>query len=233
MAHAPTVSRAASERLQFYYFPRACSLAPHIVLEETALAYDRVLVDIRPGEPRNPAYLDLNPSGTVPALKIGSRLLTETHAILTWLADRCPELALLPAVGDPARYHAHEWMNFLSSAVHPAIRAIFRPSAYAGEDAAACDAVREHALGKLARAVATVEHRLGSGDWALGSRYSVVDAYLFIMYLWTTDERISAVPSRPRWDGVAARVWQRPATQRVVAIERQDRAYSVPSHWLP
>lgn len=229
----PMLSPTEPERLVFYYFPRACSLAPHIVLEETGLAYERTLVDIRPGEPRNPAYLELNPSGAVPALQVGSRLLTETHAILTWLADRCPELALLPTVGDPARYRAHEWMNFLSSTVHPAIRAIFRPSAYAGEDAAACAAVRVHATGKLARAVATVERRLGDSDWALGSHYSVVDAYLFIMYLWTTDERIPAVPPRPLWDGVAERVWQRPATRSVVAIERQDRAYSVPSHWMP
>lgn len=220
------------ERLTLFYYPRACSLAPHIALEESELEYERSLIDIRSGQPRSPAYLALNPSGTVPALRIGSALLTETHAILTWIGDRLPALGLLPAVGDPLRYRAHEWMNFLSSSVHPAIRAIFRPSAYAGDDAQACAAVRSHGTAKLAQAVATIERRLATRTWALGDRYSVVEPYLFVMYLWTTDERIPAVPSRPQWAEVARRVWQRPATQRVVAAEQRDRDYGVPAEWV-
>lgn len=220
------------ERLTLFYYPRACSLAPHIAIEESGLEYERSLVDIRPGQARDPAYLALNPSGTVPALKVGAALLTETHAILTWLGDRSGALGLLPAVDDPLRYRAHEWMNFLSSSVHPAIRAIFRPSAYAGDDEQACAAVRSHGTKKLAQAVATIERRLGTQTWALGDRYSVVDPYLFVMYLWTTDERIPAAPPRPRWAEVARRVWQRPATSKVVAVEQRDRAYGVPAEWV-
>ena len=56
----------------------------------------------------------------------------------------------------------------------------------------------------------------------------MVDAYLFVIYLWSTDARIESVPARPLWDAVAERVWQRPAVQRVVAIERKDRNYAIP-----
>lgn len=222
---------SGDERLGFYYYPRACSLAPHIALEESGLPFEPRLVDIRPGKDRDPTYLALSPSGTVPGLLIAGSLLTETHAILTWIADQRPDLGLLPPTGDALRYRAHEWMNFLSSSVHVYVRSIFRPSAYAGDDAGAGAVVAEQGVRSLAKAVATVERRLEGMTWALGERYSVADAYLFVMYLWTTDERISHVPPRPRWDAVAERVWQRPATRRAVALERRHRDYPVPSHW--
>jgi glutathione S-transferase len=138
---------------------------------------------------------------------------------------------MLPAVGDFNRYRAHELMNFLSSTVHTSIRAIFRSSAYAGDDPVANEAVNRQGVANLAKAVAVIEEMLVSCHWALGADYSVVDAYLFVMYLWTTDERIAAVPPRPHWDAVAARCWQRPAVKRVVAIEREHRNYPVPAHW--
>lgn len=224
-----------SPGLTFFYYPRACSLAVHIALEELGLAYERRLVDLKTGRNRDADYLALNPKGAVPALAIGTasgpEVLTETQAILTYLGDLQPERALLPPAGDFARYRAHEWMNFLSSSVHVTIRSIFRPAAYAGDDAHAQQAVARQGVRSLAGAVDVVERKLGERRWALGERFSVVDAYLFVMYLWTTDERIATVPPRPNWDRVARHVWQRPAAQRVVAVERRDRAYPVPAHW--
>lgn len=221
--------------LTFFYFPRACSLAVHIALEEVGLGYERRLVDLRSGRNRAADYLALNPKGAVPALAIataaGSEVLTETQAILTYLGDLRPDRRLLPPAGDFARYRAHEWMNFLSSSVHVYIRSIFRCAAYAGDDADVQQAVNRQGVRNLAAAVAVVESKLGDRPWALGERFSVVDAYLFVMYLWTTDERIASVPPRPNWDRVASHVWQRPAVRGVVAVEQRDRAYPIPAHW--
>lgn len=217
--------------LVFFYYPRACSLAVHIALEETGVPYERRMVNLKAGANRSPDYLALNPKGTVPALAIDGQMLTETHALLTWLGDLRPALRLLPRTGDFARYRAHEWMNFLSSSVHVHIRSIFRSSAYAGDDAQAAAAVNRQGVRNLAGTVAVLEHKLGARPWALGDHYSVVDAYLFIMYLWSTDERIASVPPRPNWDRVAAQVWSRPATRRVVEVERRDRNYPIPAHW--
>ncbi len=220
-----------SNELVFFYYPRACSLAVHIALEETGLTYERRLIDLKSLQNHSADYLALNPKGAIPALAIGNKVLTETQAILTYLGDSVPELGLLPQIGDFNRYRAHEWMNLLSSSVHTYIRAIFRSSAYAGSDENANAAVNAQCVRNLATITAIVEKKLNGNEWALGERFSVVDGYLFVMYLWTTDERISSIPDRPNWDKVAERIWQRPAVRRVVEVERQFRNYPVPSHW--
>jgi len=218
--------------LIFYYYPRACSLAVHIILEESGFNYERRLIDLPGKQNKSTEYLTTNPKGTVPALVIDGETLTETQAILTFLGDRVGDKSdagkLLPEAGDFLRYRAHEWMNFLSSSVHTYIRSIFRSTAYAGEDEAAIRAVNAQGVLNLANATERVEGLLAGKTWALGDNFSVVDAYLFVMYLWTTDDRISSVPDRPNWEAVAKRVWQRPAVQHIVSIEREDRDIVIP-----
>ena len=138
-------------KLELYYHPRACSLAPHIILEELGLPYSRHLVDLRKKQNRESEYLALNPTGAVPALVVDGETLTETQAILTYLGDLRPEPELLPRPGDFLRYRAHEWMNFLSSSVHVYVRSMFRPSAYAGADDAVESAVKAQGVRNLAK----------------------------------------------------------------------------------
>lgn len=221
----------SQEDLKFFYHPRACSLAPHIILEELGIPYQRCLIDLRKQENRNEEYLKLNPTGAIPALAINGSILTETQAILTYLGDLRFEKSLLPRSGAPLRYRAHEWMNFMSSSVHVYIRSIFRSQAYGGDNELASSCVKAQGVANLAKAVNIVEQRLENKTWALGDQFSVADAYLFVMYLWTADERIPSVPERPRWEALAKRVWQRSAVQRVVAVERKDRNYEIPSAW--
>jgi glutathione S-transferase len=73
--------------MRLYYYPRTCALAAHIALEETGLPYERELVSLPKRHNRAPAYLAINPKGSVPALEIDGTVLTETHAILTFLGD--------------------------------------------------------------------------------------------------------------------------------------------------
>lgn len=221
-------SMPSNQQLIFYYYPRACSLAVHIVLEESGLVYERRMVDLPTKQNSATEYLAINPKGTVPALVVDGQTLTETQAILTFLGDIIGDGKFLPPTGDFRRYRAHEWMNFLSSSVHTYIRSIFRSAAYAGESQVANDAVNAQGVNNLAGAVARVEGLLTDQVWSLGADFSVVDAYLFVMYLWTTDARISSVPERPNWEAVAKKVWQRPAVQRVISIERKHRNIVVP-----
>src|SRR6266478_2445675 len=96
-------------------------------------------------------------------------------------------------------------------------------------DPQAIAAVREHAKTKLKKILLEVETRLGDSSYALGSQFSVADAYLFVFYLWSFDERIQAeLPARPRYAAHAARVWDRPAVRRVVAREHAVRVYALP-----
>lgn len=216
--------------LILYYSPKACSLAPHIVLEESGLPYATRSVNIRAGEHLRPEYLKLNPSGTVPALSIDGQILTESQALLSYLADLVPERELLPRPGTLARARAHEWMNFISSSLHAAYRSVFRPQSYGGDHPEVVEAVRAQGHERLARALQTVERRLGDTPYALGDAFSAVDAYLFVFYLWSFDERLSGeMPPRPRYRALAQRVWQRGAVRRVVARERGVRAYDLPA----
>jgi glutathione S-transferase len=216
-------------QLKLYYSPKACSLASHIALEESGLPYEAVSVDIRAGENVGANYLKINPSGAVPALVAGNTVITESPAILTYIADLAPETTLIPRPGTRARAKAHEWMNWISSSVHVTYRSIFRPQTYAGEDPHAIAAVREHAKEKLGRILVEVEARLGDSLYTLGSEFSVVDAYLFVFYLWSFDERIQTeLPPRTRYGTLATQVWSRPAVRTVVAREHAVRVYALP-----
>lgn len=220
--------------LTLYYSPKACSLASHIVLEESGLPYRSVAIDIRAGANTQSEYLRLNPGGTVPALGVDDRIVTESHAILSYISDLAVERRLLPRPGTMARASAHEWMNWISSSMHAAYRAIFRPQAYAAESSPlALEAVREHGLRKLAGVLLDVERRLEGATFALGRDFSSVDAYLFVFYLWSFDERIAAnLPERPRYRALAQRVWERPAVRTVVDRERAVRAYALPADFV-
>jgi len=211
-----------------FYFPRACSLAAHIALEESGIKYEKRIVDLRTGENKNNDYLKLNPTGAVPALVKGDFVLTETHAILTFIGDVISQGRLIPAVGNTKRYQAHEWMNFLSSSIHTYIRSVFRSTVYAGEDPHTNSEVSKQGKLNLSKAILTIEKRLPQEGWALGDEFSVVDCYLFIMYLWTTDERVGNMPEREKWKSLARRIWDKDSVRRAVAFERQFRNYDIP-----
>jgi glutathione S-transferase len=216
-------------QLTLYYSPKACSLASHIALEESGLPYEAISVDIRAGENVEAKYLRINPSGAVPALGAGNTVITESQAILTYIADLVPERELIPRPGTRTRAKAHEWMNWISSSLHVTYRSIFRPQAYAGDDASAITAVREHARKKLGKLLIEVESRIADSPYALGSDFSVVDAYLFVFYLWSFDERIQTeLPPRTQYGTLAAHVWSRPAVRTVVAREHGVRIYALP-----
>ena len=89
----------------------------------------------------------------------------------------------------------------------------FAAASTAGSDDTTCAAVNAQGVRNLAGAIAELERRLGDGPWALGATFSVVDCYLLVMYLWTTDERISRVPERPRWHALAQRIAAREAVK--------------------
>ena len=125
---------ASQPSLTLYYSRRSCSLACHIVLRETGLKFELVEVKIRNDEQKKPEYLKINPLGKIPALVIDSEVLTETHAILTFLGDFKKTPNLIPPSGTTGRVRAHEWMNFLSSTVHVTFRTIFRPYNLIGKD---------------------------------------------------------------------------------------------------
>lgn len=198
--------------LTLYSSPRACSLACHIALAESGLPYTLHPIRIRAGQHRTDDYLKVNPWGKIPALRIDDQVLTEAHAILSYVADTAnPEPGLLPK-NPLGRARAHEWMNFLAATVHIAFRPLFRPQLLIGDDTLA-PKLLEVGIPNLRKTLLEVDRRLAGRTWALGDRYSVVDPYLLVFWIWSQRQDVVLhVADMPHWRAHAERVFDRPAT---------------------
>lgn len=202
--------------MRFFYSPGACPLAPHVVLEETGAAYEPVCVTLAKGEQFTEAFAAINPRQRVPALQLDDgQVLTECHAIMSYLADAYPEKRLLPTGALP-RARAHEWMNWLSSTVHVTFATFFRSERYLGEgqDPAPMKAAARQRYDALMR---EIDGKLPADGFVLGD-YSVVDPYLMLFLRWAV--RMDHDPAAyPNYLAHARRVQDRPATQRALEIQ--------------
>jgi glutathione S-transferase len=198
-----------------FHFPGACSLASHIVLEELGEPYEAVKIDVLAGEQNQPGYRAINPHGKVPALATDQGVLTESPAILAYLADRRPELGLLPA--DPfTRARALSTMAWLSSSVHPCFARIWRPGLSTDETAAWPD-MKAKAEAQLHEHFAELDHRLDGAIW-LFDHFTVVDPYVLVMRRWGS--RIGFdMDAFPHLVAHSRRVAARPSAERVLARE--------------
>ena len=206
--------------LTLFFSPRACSLACHIALEESGLPFTAEAVKIREGQHKTVEYLRVNPWGKIPAMLVDGELLTEAHAILSYIGDVAPAgKNLLPGNNPLLRAHAHEWMNFLSGTVHIAFRPLFRPNYLIG-DASLYPMLREVGVPIFQKTLLEVDKRLFGKTWALGDRYSVVDSYLFVFYMWSQRaDVIEYSPPLPAWKELWECLYEREATQRALATE--------------
>lgn len=164
--------------MKLYFSPGACSLAPHIVLEELGLPYGTEKVDLKVKQTASGQdFLAINPKGYVPALELdGGDVLTEGPAIMQYLADLAPAKQLAPANGSLERYRLQSWLNFIGTELHRNFSPFFNPAANDGWKAAA--------LVALQRRFVYVNEQLSKHEYLLDSGYSVADVYLFVVLGW-------------------------------------------------
>ena len=201
-----------------YYSPGACSLAPHIVLEEIGLPFSLSFVSTADGSTRTPEYLGLNPKGRVPVLTTGDFVLTEAPAILLHLAIAHPRADLLPSAAD-SLVRSIEWFNWLSGTVHSiAIRQVWRPESFT-LDQNQHEGIVAKGKENLESAFVLIEQRIAQSAWAVADRYSVVDPFLLVFYRW--GNRIGFdMPGRYKsWTQHAQRLLDRAAVVRALAQE--------------
>ncbi len=164
--------------MKLYYIPAACSLAPHIVLNELGIDVELVLVDSKKhsfGIDGN--FEEVNPLGYVPALELDDgTIFTEGPAIVQYLADLKPELGLAPANGTIARYKLQQWLSFLTSEIHKG----FIPLLYAR----LAGKYVETAKPKLESRYAFMDKELEGRPYLAGDDFTVADAYLFALTGW-------------------------------------------------
>jgi glutathione S-transferase len=199
--------------LTLFYAPGACSIAPHIVLEEGGEKYEAKRVDLAKGEQRTPEYMKIHPLGRVPALKLddGSPL-AENTAILPFLGKR---FGLWPT--DPVKEaRALSVIGFFASTVHPAHAHIGRPERYT-EDKAAFPGLQAMGKKSFHGYLTQIDEMYAGREW-LSDKYSVLDPYAFVFYVWGVRRELPMAELK-NYGAFKDRMLKRPAVQRVVADE--------------
>lgn len=202
--------------MKLYFSPGACSLSPHIVLNELGLEYTLERVDFATKRTKGGAdYLTVNPKGYVPALEIdGATVLTEGPAIVQYLADQKPESGLAPKAGTMERYRLQEWLNFISTELHKGYSPLFRPTT--PEEMKAT--IRE----TLGKRFDYVVKQLEGKTFLMGEQFTVADAYLFTVLAWSKAVAIDL----GNWPALAAyveRIAARPSVRSAKEAERANK----------
>ncbi|ORL60122.1 glutathione transferase GstA [Pseudomonas putida] len=198
--------------MKLFYSPGACSLSPHIVLNELGLPYSVEKVDLKRHTTDDGAdYYTINPKGYVPALQLDNgEVLTEGPAIVQYLADQKPQANLLPPAGSLERARVQEWLHFIGTEVHKTLAALFNPSI--------TPEARSKTIDTFGKRLGFVEQALQGKDYLTGNTFSVADAYLFTIVNWAPMLKIDLSP----WPTVMQfqkRVANRPAVQKTLQAE--------------
>lgn len=205
--------------LALYLSPGACSLAPHIALEEAGAKFEVKPLALRKGDQRKPEFQAINPKGKVPVLVIDGKPLTENVAILTYIARTHPAAKLMPT--DLAKeMEVLSLLSWAASGVHTMIGRLFRPAALAND--AAADAVAQVAREGTAANFALIDKLLAGKQWVAGD-YSVADAYFFVFWRWANFLKLD-LSAYSNYAAHAARMAERPAVKRALARETEAQA---------
>jgi glutathione S-transferase len=198
--------------MKLYYYPGACSLAPHIVAREAGIALTLEKVDLANRTTETGAgYLAINPKGYVPALGLqDNSVLTEVSAIIQYLADSQSTANLAPAHGSMERYRLLEWLGFISTEIHKGFGPLWNPTTP--------DAVKTATKERLASRFAYLDEKLGAQPFLLGDKFTIADAYLFTVVNWTNFHGIDISPF-PNLQAFQARIASRPAVQQALEAE--------------
>jgi len=203
--------------LKFYYAAETCALASHIALEDAGAEYQAVRLDFRASDQRKSDYLAINPKGRVPTLLTDEGVLTETPAILVYVAQRFPSAALAP-IGNPFAFARLQSFNsYLCSTVHVAHAHRFRGSRWA-DDPAAIEAMRRKVPASVGECFDLIEREMLEGPWVMGETYTVCDPYLFTLAQWLEGDGVDTA-RLPRVVDHRRRMAERPAVKKALAQE--------------
>jgi glutathione S-transferase len=203
--------------MKLYYATGTCALASHIALEEAGAEYSTVRINFAVHEQRSPEYLAINPKGRVPALVTDKGIITETPAMLAFIAQSFPK-ARLASLDDPFRFAEVQAFNsYLCSTVHVAHAHRMRGTRWA-DDPAAIEAMKRKVPDSVAACFELIEQKMLQGPWVMGESYTVCDPYLFTLAQWMEGDSVD--PARfPKVRDHRNRMSERAAVRKVLAEE--------------
>ena len=203
--------------LTLYYAPHTCALASHIALEDAGAAYKLERIDLRQAQQQSAEYLRVNPKARVPALVTAGGVITETPAILAFVAQSFPSADLAPLQDPFAFAELQSFNSYLCATVHIAHAHRMRGYRWADEPASFADMQRKVPKSVTA-AFELIERDLLKGPWVMGETYTIADPYLFTLAQWL--EADGADLSRlPRVIEHRARMAERGSVRTAIAQE--------------
>lgn len=166
---------------KLYYSAGSCSLAVHVVLNEIGAKFELENVTAINGK-RPEKFLEVNPRGSVPVLKIDDFILREGAAILTYLLDN-NENNLLPKSG-LERASALEWLAFANSTLHPAYSRLFFQHRIFGENAAQ-NPLYKPSIEQVQKYWDEIEQRLNKMNYLCGEKITIADILVTVIANWS------------------------------------------------
>ena len=203
--------------LELFYAPATCALASHIALIDAGAAYQLRRVNFAEGEQRSPEYLAVNPKGRVPALVTPQGTLTETPALLAFIAQSFPQKSLAPLDDAFAFAELQAFNSYLCSTVHVAHAHRMRGYRWASEDSSFAD-MKRMIPKTVGDAFALIEKELLRGPWVMGDAYTIADPYLFTLAQWLEGDGVD-LARLPRVTEYRARMAALPNVKRALAEE--------------
>jgi glutathione S-transferase len=210
--------------LKFFYAPQTCSLATHIALIDAGAEFESVRLSFKDQDQRKPDYLAINPKGRVPSLVTENGALTETPALLVYIAQRYPRSGLAP-LDDPFAFARVQAFNsYLCSTCHVAHAHKMRGYRWVdAEETAAIAAMKRKVPVSVTQCFELIEHDMLQGPWVMGERYTVCDPYLFTLAQWLEGDGVD-MTKLPRVHAHRQRMAERANVKRAIAEQTSEPA---------
>jgi glutathione S-transferase len=199
--------------LQLYFSPMACSLASRIALTEAGIQarYHQVDLLTKTRVEDDADFRTIAPKGAVPVLVLeNGEHLTESAAVLQYIADLRPEAGLAPRFGDPDRYRVQEWLSFIGTEIHKGF--LFPTFWYKDDGSLAKPRAR------ITQTLSAPSAHLADREFLVGSRFTIADAHLTWALLLLRPAGVDITPF-PSLVGYLKRMQARPAVQGAIATE--------------
>jgi glutathione S-transferase len=203
--------------IKLYYAPGTCALASHIALQEAGATYTTERVNFKSNQQNSPEYLAINPKGRVPAMVTDRGILTETPAMLAYIAQSFPKAKLAPVEDAFAFAQVQSFNSYLCSTVHVAHAHRGRGYRWASEETSFADMKRK-VPESVGASFALIERDMLKGPWVMGETYTVCDPYLFTIAQWLEVDGVD-LSKLPRVLDHRKRMSERTAVQQVLAEE--------------
>jgi glutathione S-transferase len=201
-----------------YTVPGSCAFASHVALEIAGAKYEARLAPRESGRTAQ-SFLEVNPKGRVPALVTPHGVLTETPAILNFIAQTHPEAKLSP-MDDPWEFaRVQSFCAYLCATVHVAHAHGHRGYRWADESSSFADMTQKvpQTMGECFR---LIESEMLNQPWVLGERFSICDIYLFAIARWLEADKVDTAGLGNVMDH-RVRMLELPQVQAVIAQEKK------------